>query len=155
MRITPSALCIWLLRVLSMLLTTSPPAPQVRIGGDVYPEIKEPDYLTADGDYRIDASAPQNMLRSLMYRLSYYGFAEKTGIMYGPQHRGYDKVRQTVIGRLNVELKYFEEVFTSENWLMRIYRVRPEPNRAAVKRGGRRTGSSSSGNGRKASSAAR
>ena len=26
-------------------------------------------------------------------------------------------------------LRYFEEVFTSEHWMMRIYRVLPEPNR--------------------------
>jgi len=106
----------------------------VRIGGDVYPDIREPDYLSADGDYRIDASAAPAMLKSLVYRLSYAGFADLTEGMYGRGHRGYDKVRGTVIGRTEIELKYFEEAFTSENWLMRIYRVRPAPNRQARKR---------------------
>ena len=26
-------------------------------------------------------------------------------------------------------LRYFEEVFTSEHWMVRVYRVLPEPNR--------------------------
>lgn len=29
---------------------------------------------------------------------------------------------QTVIGKLNIKLQYFEEVFTSQHWMMRIYR---------------------------------
>lgn len=33
-----------------------------------------------------------------------------------------------------VSLKYFEEVFTSEHWMMRIYRVRDTPNREPPKR---------------------
>jgi hypothetical protein len=47
-------------------------APQVRIGGGVYPEIKEADYLTKDGDYRIDGAGSPQMLNTLMYKLSYY-----------------------------------------------------------------------------------
>jgi dolichyl-diphosphooligosaccharide--protein glycosyltransferase len=35
---------------------------------------------------------------------------------------GYDRVRSTQIGKTEVPLKYFEEVFTSEHWMMRIYR---------------------------------
>jgi dolichyl-diphosphooligosaccharide--protein glycosyltransferase len=38
-------------------------------------------------------------------------------------------VRQTVIGDTSVTLKYFEEVFTSQHWMMRIYRVRDQPLR--------------------------
>jgi dolichyl-diphosphooligosaccharide--protein glycosyltransferase len=43
----------------------------VRIGGGVFPHIKEPDYLR-DGQYRIDDQATPTMLNSLMYKLSYY-----------------------------------------------------------------------------------
>ena len=35
-------------------------------------EIKEKDYLTPDGDYRVDAAGAKTMLNSLMYKLSYY-----------------------------------------------------------------------------------
>jgi dolichyl-diphosphooligosaccharide--protein glycosyltransferase len=43
----------------------------IRIGGGVYPHIKEEDFYSA-GQYRIDAKASETMKNSLMYRLSYY-----------------------------------------------------------------------------------
>eukprot|EP00195_Chlamydomonas_chlamydogama_P017867 CAMPEP_0202894230 /NCGR_PEP_ID=MMETSP1392-20130828/3670_1 /ASSEMBLY_ACC=CAM_ASM_000868 /TAXON_ID=225041 /ORGANISM="Chlamydomonas chlamydogama, Strain SAG 11-48b" /LENGTH=778 /DNA_ID=CAMNT_0049578859 /DNA_START=103 /DNA_END=2439 /DNA_ORIENTATION=+ len=99
----------------------------VRIGGGVYPEIKEPDYLANGNDYRVDASATKTMLNTLMYRLSYLDFADESQLSFG--QRGLDRVRQTVIGKLNFKLTYFEEVFTSQHWMMRIYRVRDKPLR--------------------------
>ncbi len=45
---------------------------QVRIGGGVYPDIKEPDYLAGGSDYRVDAEAPKAMQNCLMYKLSYH-----------------------------------------------------------------------------------
>jgi dolichyl-diphosphooligosaccharide---protein glycosyltransferase len=44
----------------------------VRIGGGVYPEIKEPDYLDRQGQYRVDQGAAPALLKSVMYKLSYY-----------------------------------------------------------------------------------
>ena len=41
---------------------------------------------------------------------------------------GFDRVRGYEIGRKDVTLRYFEEVFTSEHWMVRIYAVRPVPN---------------------------
>ncbi|GFR46632.1 hypothetical protein Agub_g8241 [Astrephomene gubernaculifera] len=104
----------------------------VRIGGGVYPEIKEKDYLTPDGDYRVDAHGAKTMLNSLMYKLSYYDYAEESQLMMG--QRGVDRVRGYQIGRLNVKLNYFEEVFTSQHWMMRIYRVRDRPLRDPLPR---------------------
>lgn len=55
--------------------------------------------------------------------------------------RGLDRVRNAVIGKQEVSLKYFEEVFTSQHWMMRIYRVRDEPLRdkaKGAKKSGRR-----------------
>lgn len=48
------------------------------------------------------------MLNSLMYKLSYYDFAEEAQLSTG--QRGFDRVRQYPIGRMNVKLNYFEEV---------------------------------------------
>ncbi|RQO91813.1 hypothetical protein POPTR_006G163566v4 [Populus trichocarpa] len=50
----------------------------VRIGGGVFPHIKEPDYLR-DGQYWIDSQATPTMLNCLMYKLSYYRFVETDG----------------------------------------------------------------------------
>ncbi|XP_022729401.1 dolichyl-diphosphooligosaccharide--protein glycosyltransferase subunit STT3A-like isoform X2 [Durio zibethinus] len=47
----------------------------VRIGGGVFPHIKEPDYLR-DGQYRIDSQATPTMLNCLMYKLSYYRYSQ-------------------------------------------------------------------------------
>ncbi|CAK7327884.1 unnamed protein product [Dovyalis caffra] len=47
----------------------------VRIGGGVFPVIKEPDYLV-NGEYRVDKGAAPKMLNCLMYKLSYYRFGE-------------------------------------------------------------------------------
>lgn len=44
----------------------------MRIGGGVYPEIKEQDYIGEGGQYRIDQGGSATMLKSLMYKLSYH-----------------------------------------------------------------------------------
>ncbi|KAF5838754.1 hypothetical protein DUNSADRAFT_2297 [Dunaliella salina] len=104
----------------------------VRIGGGVYPDIVESDYLAGGTDYRIDAAGTKTMHSSLMYRLCYHEFADESQMSFG--QRGYDRVRGTVIGKTNIKLQYFEEVFTSQHWMMRIYRVRDAPVRTPSKR---------------------
>ncbi|VFQ63048.1 unnamed protein product [Cuscuta campestris] len=93
----------------------------VRIGGGVFPHIKEPDYLR-DGQYRIDSHATPTMLNSLMYKLSYYRFVETDG-------KGFDRVRRTEIGKKYFKLTHFEEVFTTHHWMVRIYKLKPPKNR--------------------------
>ncbi|CAL0324010.1 unnamed protein product [Lupinus luteus] len=93
----------------------------VRIGGGVFPHIKEADYLR-DGQYRIDSQATPTMLNCLMYKLSYYRFVETDG-------KAYDRVRQTEIGKKYFKLTHFEEVFTTHHWMVRIYKLKPPKNR--------------------------
>nr|PNR43372.1 hypothetical protein PHYPA_015752 [Physcomitrium patens] len=99
---------------------TAPPAL-------LLPAEKEPDYLR-DGQYRIDSQATQTMLNSLMYKLSYYRFAEAT--MDG---KGYDRVRRTEIGKKQFRLTHFEEVFTSHHWMVRIYKLKEQKNKVRGK----------------------
>ncbi|KAK1322218.1 Dolichyl-diphosphooligosaccharide--protein glycosyltransferase subunit STT3B [Acorus calamus] len=98
----------------------------VRIGGGVFPVIKEPDYLV-NGEYRVDKGAAPKMLNCLMYKLSYYRFGELT-TEYG-QPPGYDRARGVEIGNKNVKLEHLEEAFTTSNWIVRIYKVKPPSNR--------------------------
>ena len=35
---------------------------------------------------------------------------------------GYDRTRNAVIGNKNINLKYLEEAYTTEHWLVRVYR---------------------------------
>lgn len=93
----------------------------VRIGGGVFPHIKEADYLR-DGQYRIDSHATSTMLNCLMYKLSYYRFVETDG-------KGFDRVRRTEIGKKYFKLTHFEEVFTTHHWMVRIYKLKSPKNR--------------------------
>eukprot|EP00898_Chlorokybus_atmophyticus_P005715 jgi/Chlat1/6144/Chrsp41S05700 len=98
----------------------------VRIGGGVFPVIKEEDYLN-EGDYRVDAQAAPALLNSLMYKLCYYRFGNVMTEYSKPQ--GYDRVRQTDIGLKDFELEYLEEAYTTGNWIVRIYKVNDLDNR--------------------------
>ncbi|XP_024980238.1 dolichyl-diphosphooligosaccharide--protein glycosyltransferase subunit STT3A [Cynara cardunculus var. scolymus] len=110
----------------------------VRIGGGVFPHIKEPDYLR-DGQYRIDNQATPTMLNSLMYKLSYFRFVETDG------GKGYDRVRRTEIGKKYFKLTHFEEVFTTHHWMVRIYKLKPQKNRIRGKTTKKSKSKSSSG----------
>jgi len=68
----------------------------VRIGGGVYPHIKEHDYFGANGYYRIDKMASDTMLNCLMYKLSYYRYSELQTRYNQPP--GYDFSRNAFIG---------------------------------------------------------
>lgn len=98
----------------------------VRIGGGVFPVIKEADYLV-NGEYRVDKGAAPKMLNCLMYKLCYYRFGE-LGTEYG-RPTGWDRARGVEIGNKNVKLEYLEEAFTTSNWIVRIYKVKPPVNR--------------------------
>jgi len=99
----------------------------VRIGGSTNPAIVESDYYNSRGEFRIDSGGSPTMLNCLMYKLCYYRF----GQVYTErgQPSGYDRVRGTEIGNKDFELKYLDEAYTSEHWIVRIYKVNPPDNR--------------------------
>ncbi|GAV03614.1 hypothetical protein RvY_14010 [Ramazzottius varieornatus] len=102
----------------------------VRIGGstDRGFDIKENDYYTSSGEFRVDREGSPILLNCLMYKLCYYRF----GDVYteGGKPAGYDRVRNVEIGNKDFELDRLEEAFTSEHWLVRIYKVKKLPNRS-------------------------
>jgi dolichyl-diphosphooligosaccharide--protein glycosyltransferase len=96
----------------------------IRIAEGVWPDkIKEADYFTPTGDYRVDDQASPAMKNSLMYKMSYYRFTE----LFGP-HAPVDRVRQQTLPKESPELNVVEEAFTSENWIVRIYKVKDFDN---------------------------
>merc|ERR1712066_922714 len=109
----------------------------VRIAEGEHPQdIKESNYFTPSGEYRVDEQAPKIFTDSVMYKCSYYRFGE---LMNDPRAPGgYDRTRNTAVGVKNIKLKYLEEAYTSENWLVRIYRVKKEANRDIKAKVGRR-----------------
>lgn len=95
----------------------------VRIAQGVWPdEIQEPNYFTPQGEYRIDDRASNAMKNSLMYKMSYYRFAE----LFGGSGQAVDRVRNQQVPKVGPTLDYLDEAFTSENWIVRIYQVKKE-----------------------------
>lgn len=97
----------------------------VRISEGIWPdEIHERDYFTERGEYKVDADASKAMKDSLMYKMSYYRY---TDLFNGRD--GMDRVRnQAIPASQSPELDVVEEAFTSQNWIVRIYKVKDLDN---------------------------
>jgi dolichyl-diphosphooligosaccharide--protein glycosyltransferase len=90
----------------------------VRIAGGTWPEVVESAFFNSGGRYAIDTTVSPTFKNSLMYKMCYYRFSEMAG--------GMDRARNAKVGVDNIELEYIEEAFTSEHWMVRIYRVKKE-----------------------------
>jgi len=95
----------------------------VRIAEGEHPQdIKESDYFTERGEFRVDEEGSPTLLNCLMYKLSYYRFGDLKMDYRSPA--GFDRTRNAVIGHKNFDLTYLEEAYTTERWLVRIFRVK-------------------------------
>ncbi|KAI9769663.1 MAG: oligosaccharyl transferase stt3 subunit [Geoglossum simile] len=96
----------------------------VRIAEGVWPdEVKERDFFTARGEYRVDDEATPTMRNSLMYKMSYYNY----NALF-PPGQARDRVRNSKLPAEGPRLNTLEEAFTSENWIIRIYKVKDLDN---------------------------
>ncbi|KAE9983297.1 oligosaccharyl transferase stt3 subunit [Venturia inaequalis] len=96
----------------------------VRIAEGIWPdEVKERDFFTPRGEYRVDDEATPTMKNSLMYKMSYYNF----NALF-PAGQAQDRVRGSKLPAQGPELSTIEEAFTSENWIIRIYKVKDLDN---------------------------
>lgn len=71
-------------------------------------------------------------------QLSYYRFGEVTTDYRRPT--GWDRVREAEIGLKNFKLKHMEEVFTSQHWILRIFKRVDPSNRQPEMRSSNATG---------------
>uniref|UniRef100_A0A671VJJ3 Dolichyl-diphosphooligosaccharide--protein glycosyltransferase subunit STT3B n=1 Tax=Sparus aurata TaxID=8175 RepID=A0A671VJJ3_SPAAU len=100
----------------------------VRIAEGEHPrDIRESDYFTPQGEFRVDKAGSPTLLNCLMYKMSYYRFGEMQLDFRTPP--GFDRTRNAEIGNKDIKLKHLEEAFTSEHWLVRIYKVKKLENR--------------------------
>lgn len=99
----------------------------VRIGGTSDKSIVEDDYYTEKKEFRVDKEGSPTLLNCLMYKLCYYRFGDFYTEAGKPS--GWDRVRQTEIGNKDFSLDYLEEAYTSEHWIVRIYKVLDPDNR--------------------------
>ena len=95
----------------------------IRISQGIWPdEIREADFFTPQGQYKIDDDATKTMRESLMYKMSYFRFNE----LFGGKP-GMDRVRGGPTATEGPQLDYLEEAFTSENWIVSVAEVGGEP----------------------------
>ncbi|ETS87038.1 Dolichyl-diphosphooligosaccharide--protein glycosyltransferase subunit stt3 [Pestalotiopsis fici W106-1] len=96
----------------------------VRIAEGIWPdEVKERDFFTQRGEYRVDEGATDTMKNSLMYKMSYYNYNSLF-----PPGQAADRVRGVRLPDQGPVLNSVEEAFTSENWIIRIYKVKDLDN---------------------------
>ncbi|KAG0044173.1 oligosaccharyl transferase stt3 subunit [Gryganskiella cystojenkinii] len=95
----------------------------IRIAEGVYPnQVKETNFFTPRGEYKVDHEASPTMRESLMYKMSYYRFSE----LYG--NNAVDHVRGARMPAEGPQLNVLEEAYTTQNWLVRIYKVKDLDN---------------------------
>ncbi|KAI1399955.1 glycosyltransferase family 66 protein [Hypoxylon fuscum] len=96
----------------------------VRIAEGIWPdEVSERDFFTPRGEYRVDDQASETMKNSLMYKMSYYNYASLF-----PPGQAQDRVRGARLPDQGPTLNSLEEAYTSENWIIRIYKVKDLDN---------------------------
>jgi len=96
----------------------------VRIAEGIWPdEVKERDFFTQRGEYRVDKDATDTMKNSLMYKMSYYNY----NTMFPPGQAA-DRVRGVRLPEEGPVLNSIEEAYTTENWIIRIYKVKDLDN---------------------------
>ncbi|KAI1166455.1 STT3 subunit of Oligosaccharyl transferase [Nemania serpens] len=96
----------------------------VRIAEGIWPdEVRERDFFTPRGEYKVDADASETMKNSLMYKMSYYNYATLF-----PPGQAQDRVRGARLPDQGPVLNSLEEAYTSENWIIRIYKVKDLDN---------------------------
>ncbi|KAJ0163889.1 Dolichyl-diphosphooligosaccharide--protein glycosyltransferase subunit stt3 [Colletotrichum tanaceti] len=96
----------------------------VRIAEGIWPEeVQERKFFTPRGEYRVDDQATETMKNSLMYKMSYYNYNSLF-----PAGQAQDRVRGVRLPDVGPTLDTVEEAFTSENWIIRIYKVKDLDN---------------------------
>jgi dolichyl-diphosphooligosaccharide--protein glycosyltransferase len=93
----------------------------VKIGSEAVPELDEDAFPNDAGIYAIDSTASPALRDSTLFRMAYKDFEQVRISRSVPA--GYDRVRRAQFD-VPVGLTHFEEVFTSQHWLVRVYRVR-------------------------------
>jgi dolichyl-diphosphooligosaccharide--protein glycosyltransferase len=97
----------------------------IRIAEGIWPdEVKERNYFSDKGEYKVNKDASQTMKDSLLYKMSYHRFVDIHSTSGRP---AVDRVRNQIITE-EPQLNIVEEVFTSENWMVRIYKVKDLDN---------------------------
>jgi dolichyl-diphosphooligosaccharide--protein glycosyltransferase len=96
-----------------------------RIANQTFTNISGDMYLHPGG-YLVGEKMAVNMTSAAIYKFWYHNFAKFTISPHIPA--GTDLTRRSKIhGIEKIKLRHFQEAFTTKHWIMRIYRVLPDP----------------------------
>merc|ERR1711871_981766 len=99
----------------------------VRIGSGVFPNDmpSERDFYSVNGQFDVGPNGAPALHNCVAYKLCYYRYGQVQS-RYG-KPPGFDLARNTEVGVKNIQLTTMEEAFTSEHWIVRIYKVKKRP----------------------------
>eukprot|EP00752_Nemacystus_decipiens_P005830 g5269.t1 len=100
----------------------------VRIGSGVFPDDMhhEKDFLNSNAQFDVGPTGSKVLQNCLAYKLCYYRFGELRVDYNKPP--GFDRARNREVGKKDITLETMEEAFTSEHWIVRIFKVLPRPS---------------------------
>ncbi|OHS92951.1 Oligosaccharyl transferase STT3 subunit family protein [Tritrichomonas foetus] len=97
-----------------------------RIAHQTFDNITGEMYQPSPYEHIIGDRMTQNMTNSMMYRFCYNNF--KRFQLHPSYPSGHDFIRMVKVPHLEtIKLTHFQEAFTSKNWIVRIYKVMPDP----------------------------
>ncbi|RLN54830.1 hypothetical protein BBJ29_004382 [Phytophthora kernoviae] len=99
----------------------------VKISEGVFPDAVIESEFQVNGRYVFHENATLAVTESVLYKLSYFEFnnVESTPTQEGEEPVfGWDMNRRFKIPARDIDLHHFEHVFTSDAWMVRIYRVK-------------------------------
>ena len=65
----------------------------------------------------------------MIYSFTFFSYLVYLVNLVSGKPTGYDRVRNAEIGNKDYELEVMEEAYTTEHWIVRIYKVKDMPNR--------------------------
>ena len=68
----------------------------------------------------------------MIYSFTFFPYLVYLVNLVSGKPTGYDRVRNAEIGNKDYELEVMEEAYTTEHWIVRIYKVKDMPNRGTV-----------------------
>ena len=97
----------------------------IRIAQGIWPsEVRESDFYTDRGEYRVDDQASKTMKESLMYKMCYYRY----GDIFGGNGVGVDRVRGAQVSSKDIKLETLEEAYSTQHFIVRLYKVKKPDN---------------------------
>ncbi|OHT08326.1 Oligosaccharyl transferase STT3 subunit family protein [Tritrichomonas foetus] len=96
-----------------------------KIANQTFTNISGDMYMSSPYESIVGPNMRINMTNSMMFRFCYNNFKRYQFHPSLPQ--GMDLMRYTQVPNLDIKLTHFQEAFTSKHWIVRIYKVNPDP----------------------------